>query len=110
MLLSRVPSLKQLVSIGLSDKIREIIEGGPPECVVQTFYTLFAEKMQLQKLQRQLEFMGIQESYIKDETKNLRRELIRAKDEVKRIQSVPLVIGQFLELSLIHISEPTRPY
>ena len=52
----------------------------------------------LKKLQRQLEFMGIQESYIKDETKNLKRELIRAKEEVKRIQSVPLVIGQFLEM------------
>merc|ERR1711871_1223812 len=31
----------------------------------------------------------------KDETKNLRRELLRAKEEVTRIQSVPLVIGQF---------------
>lgn len=30
--------------------------------------------------------------------KNLKRELIRAKEEVKRIQSVPLVIGQFLEM------------
>lgn len=28
---------------------------------------------------------------------NLRRELLRAQEEVKRIQSVPLVIGQFLE-------------
>lgn len=39
-----------------------------------------------------------QEGYIKDEMKNLKRELIRAKEEVKRIQSVPLVIGQFLEM------------
>jgi len=30
--------------------------------------------------------------------KNLKRELIRAKEEVKRIKSVPLVIGQFLEM------------
>ena len=44
--LSRVPSLKQLVSIGLSDKIREILEGGPPEGMVQMFSTLFAEKIQ----------------------------------------------------------------
>ena len=29
-ILSRVPSLKQLVSAGLTDKIREIMEGGPP--------------------------------------------------------------------------------
>jgi len=33
-----------------------------------------------------------------DETRNLRRELLRAQEEVKRIQSVPLVIGQFLEM------------
>lgn len=33
----------------------------------------------------------------KDEQRNLRRELVRAQEEVKRIQSVPLVIGQFLE-------------
>ena len=44
--LSRVPSLKQLVSIGLSDKIREVLESGPPEDLVQMFSTLFAEKIQ----------------------------------------------------------------
>ena len=44
--LSRVPSLKQLVSIGLSDKIREIIEAGPPEGVVQTFNRLFTDKIE----------------------------------------------------------------
>ena len=37
------------------------------------------------------------QEYIRDETQNLRRELLRAQEEVKRIQSVPLVIGQFLE-------------
>lgn len=42
--------------------------------------------------------MRIQEEYIKDEQKNLKRELVRAKEEVKRIQSVPLVIGQFNEI------------
>ena len=40
--LSRVPSLKQLVSIGLSDKIREVLESGPPEGLVQMFSTLCA--------------------------------------------------------------------
>ena len=44
--LSRVPSLKQLVSIGLSDKIREILESGPPEGIVQMFSTLFAKKIE----------------------------------------------------------------
>ncbi|CAG8439604.1 7901_t:CDS:2 [Acaulospora colombiana] len=49
------------------------------------------------KHMRHLEFLELQEEYIKDEQKNLKRELIRAQEEVKRIQSVPLVIGQFLE-------------
>jgi len=49
------------------------------------------------KLARHLEMLEIQESYIKDEQANLKRELIRAQEEVKRIKSVPLVIGQFLE-------------
>ncbi|KAF8397059.1 hypothetical protein HHK36_018697 [Tetracentron sinense] len=52
----------------------------------------------LKSLQRQLEFIDIQEEYVKDEHKNLKRELLRAQDEVKRIQSVPLVIGQFMEM------------
>ncbi|KAH8506794.1 hypothetical protein H0E87_013555 [Populus deltoides] len=45
-----------------------------------------------------LEFIDIQEEYVKDEQKNLKRELLRAQEEVKRIQSVPLVIGQFMEM------------
>jgi 26S proteasome regulatory subunit T3 len=52
----------------------------------------------IKNLERHVEFLDIQEEYIKDEMKNLKRELIRAKEEVKRIQSVPLVIGQFLEM------------
>merc|ERR1712080_298184 len=49
------------------------------------------------KLQQQLEFLGVQEEYIKDEQRNLKKEFLHAQEEVKRIQSVPLVIGQFLE-------------
>lgn len=30
-----------------------------------------------------------------EEMKNLKREMIRAQEEIKRVQSVPLVIGQF---------------
>jgi len=52
----------------------------------------------LKSLERKLEILNIQEEYIKDEQKNLKRELLRAQEEVKRIQSVPLVIGQFLEM------------
>jgi 26S proteasome regulatory subunit T3 len=50
------------------------------------------------KLSRHLELLQIQESYIKDEQASLKPELIRAaQEEVRRIQSVPLVISQFLE-------------
>ena len=52
----------------------------------------------VKQLEQELELVEIQESFVKDEIKNLKRELLRAKDEVKRIQSVPLVLGQFLEL------------
>ena len=40
----------------------------------------------------------VQEEYIKEEQRSLKRELLRAQEEVKRIQAVPLVIGQFLEM------------
>ena len=39
-----------------------------------------------------------QEEYLKDEMKNLKRELVRAQEEIKRIQSVPLEIGNFVEM------------
>ena len=45
-ILSRVPSLNQLISVGLSKAVREIIEGGPPEGIVQSFNTLFADKIE----------------------------------------------------------------
>jgi 26S proteasome regulatory subunit T3 len=48
-------------------------------------------------LQNKIEFCGVQEEYLKDAMLNLRKELIHAQEEVKRIQSIPLVIGQFLE-------------
>lgn len=62
---------------------------------------LLSEKdlyVRMKELEAQLETLNIQEEYIKDEQKNLKRELLRAQEEVKRIQSVPLVIGQFLEM------------
>lgn len=49
-------------------------------------------------LERQLEFVELQEEYLKDEMRHLERELLRAKEEIRRIQSVPLVIGQFNEM------------
>merc|ERR1712066_536942 len=48
-------------------------------------------------LQKHLNFLTVQEDYIKDEMKNLRQEYLHAQEEVKRIKSIPLIIGQFLE-------------
>nr|GMD32314.1 26S protease regulatory subunit 6B homolog [Ipomoea batatas] len=36
--------------------------------------------------------------YVKDKLNSLRREHLQAQEELKRIQSVPLVIGQFMEM------------
>lgn len=53
--------------------------------------------LKLKKLEKELDLLLLQEDYIKDEQRHLRKELVRAQEEVKRIRSVPLVIGQFLE-------------
>lgn len=53
--------------------------------------------LKLKKLEKELDLLMLQEDYIKDEQRHLKRELVRAQEEVKRIKSVPLVIGQFLE-------------
>lgn len=50
------------------------------------------------KLQNELDLLDIQEEYIIDETKNLKLQYIRAKEEIKVIQSTPLMIGQFNEM------------
>ena len=44
-MLSRPRSLATLTSVGLSDKVRAIIEQGPPEDLVATFHKLFDEKI-----------------------------------------------------------------
>lgn len=52
----------------------------------------------MKELERELELLGIKEEYIKDELRYLRRELVRAQEEVKSIQSVPLLVGNFVEM------------
>ena len=41
--LSRAPSFKQLISIGIPDSLRDIIEGGPPEGILSRFAAMFNE-------------------------------------------------------------------
>lgn len=52
----------------------------------------------MKELERELELLGIKEEYIKDELRYLRREHVRAQEEVKSIQSVPLLVGNFVEM------------
>ena len=42
--LSRPPSLAQLISIGLPEELRSIIEGGPPEGILSRFCDMFKER------------------------------------------------------------------
>jgi 26S proteasome regulatory subunit T3 len=51
----------------------------------------------MKSLQTALSTIALQESFIRSEMKNLNRELLRAGEEIKRIQSVPLVIGSYSE-------------
>lgn len=44
-LLSRVRSLKNLRSVGMTTKIRQIIEGGPPDALAENFERLFRSKI-----------------------------------------------------------------
>ena len=44
-MLSRPRSLATLKSVGLTDKVREVIEQGPPEELVATFDNLFDRKI-----------------------------------------------------------------
>ena len=87
--------------IGIIETPREEASGQakPSSTLTTTYDELDADDLyvKFKKLQQQLEFLGVQEEYIKDEMRNLRKEYIHAQEEMKRIQSVPLVIGQFLE-------------
>lgn len=54
--------------------------------------------MRVKELKTEIDMLNIQEEYIKEEYKNLKRQMIRSIAEIKRIQSVPLIIGQFLDM------------
>jgi len=54
--------------------------------------------MRMKELESELELLTIQEEYLKDEQRHLKSEYIRSKDEIKRIQSVYLGTGNFVEM------------
>ena len=85
------------IGVKVEEKVEDMSTGTPAgqedwkNADLDDLYTKY------KKLQQQLEFLQVQEEYIKDEQRNLKKEYLHAQEEVKRIQSVPLVIGQFLE-------------
>jgi len=54
--------------------------------------------VQWKESERQVQYLSEQEGYIKFEIQHLRHELLHARREIARIQSVPLLIGQFVEM------------
>lgn len=54
--------------------------------------------LKVKELENEINLLDIKEDFIREEQKNLKKELVRAKEEIKKIQAVPLVIGQFVEM------------
>ena len=44
----------------------------------------------MKSLQEELEFLELQENFIRSEQQSLKRETIRAREELRKIQSAPL--------------------
>ena len=44
MALSRPPSLAQLISVGMPDNLRDLLESGPPPGILSRFDDMFKEK------------------------------------------------------------------
>lgn len=53
--------------------------------------------IECERVKKRIEFESVKEEYLKEEMRNLRQEFIHAQNEVKRIASIPLMIGHFLE-------------
>ncbi|KAI6175910.1 AAA domain-containing protein [Aphelenchoides bicaudatus] len=90
-----------LAEIGIFDTPKSQL--APPVSIKDMLMEVDSESAQeddylkFKKLEKQLEHLDVMEEYVKLETRNLEKELLHAQEEVKRIQSVPVVIGQFLE-------------
>ena len=80
-MLSRVRDLNSLASFGLNDKIRAIIEGGPPENLVSNFDRLFKEKAERTKV--------LAREYCPGHTrKNIRKVIVKEKNTNEKCQKV----------------------
>jgi 26S proteasome regulatory subunit T3 len=72
---------------------KTIVESKPAE--KETEQDLYSR---MKELESELEMLQIQENYLKDEQRHLKSEYVRSKEEIKRIQSVYLGTGNFVEM------------
>merc|ERR1712042_302421 len=91
--------IEVMEEIGIVEAPKEDIAPVKATPLPTTYDELDSEDLytKYKRLLQTLEYLRVQEDYIKDELHNLKKEYRHAQEEVKRIQSVPLVIGQFLE-------------
>lgn len=84
-----------MINTVLTEEMAEVIVPIAEKEVVTERDAITEEDLWLKhkKLQRQLEHTDVMEDYLKLEIRSLEKELLHAQEEVKRIQSVPLVIG-----------------
>jgi len=54
--------------------------------------------IQYKQKEKELSLMKIRKEYVLKEIESLKRELAREKEEINRVKSVPLLMGQFLEI------------
>lgn len=47
--------------------------------------------------ERELKLLILRKEYVHNEISHLEKELLKAKEEIKRVKSIPLIMGQFLE-------------
>ena len=66
------------------------------------------QHLKLKALQDHLLFLNLQQDFIREEQRALKRELLRSQEEVKRIKAIPLVVGQFHE-AIDHQTAITSP-
>lgn len=81
------------------------VERPVAESLTQNVQTSISDEelyLKVKELQSEIDMLKIQEDFIREEQKTLKKELIRAREEIKRIQAVPLVIGQFVEMIDVH--------
>ncbi|KAF7676607.1 26S proteasome regulatory subunit 6B like protein [Astathelohania contejeani] len=60
-------------------------------------FNIIPPYVQYKSKEKELKLLELREAYVREEIASLTRELIHSKEEINRVKSVPLIMGQFLE-------------